>query len=50
VTNEIVKFDIKDHKESEFAAEMRESRCFLRKHFETAYDLIFSFRENMPES
>ena len=50
VTNEIVKFDIKDHKEPAFAVELRAARCFLRSHFETAYDLIFSFRENMPES
>ncbi len=50
VSNEIVRFDLHDFKEPEFATNLRESRIFLRKYLETEHDLLFAFRENMPES
>ena len=50
ISNEIVNFDLYDFKEPEFANNLRESRIFLRKYLETEHDLLFAFRENMPES
>lgn len=50
IVTPIVSFDVYNHKNPEFASDLRDSRIFLREYLWKHYHLKHSFRENLPES